>query len=102
MSSEQLCASKRADIIIVGAGCSGTYLAYILSKYYSVILLEFGQQQIDNPLIDDPLNAPNLYDNQTNLLFYPGGREQPTPNRSLINNLVTGAVLGGGSAVNGM
>lgn len=102
MEFEDQCGQTTADVVIVGSGCSGCYLASILSRYYSVILLEFGQEQIGNPLIDDPLNAYELPHQETNFLFFPGGHSKNPPGKDLHMPLVTGGVLGGGSAVNGM
>jgi choline dehydrogenase-like flavoprotein len=90
------------DFIVCGAGCAGTTIATKLSKYYNVLLLEFGKNEQNNVLITDPLASGTLVNGHTNEFFYPGGHESPLPNRLVRNPLITGALLGGGGSVNGM
>lgn len=93
----------RADIIIVGAGTAGAVLANRLSKKYSVIVLEEGLNQINNPLLADPLKAGSLVLDYTNNFFCPLGHAitNPVPDNKRFP-MVAGETFGGGSAVNGM
>lgn len=100
--TEKCCKKREADFIICGSGPAGSALAYKLSKYYNVILLEFGKNEKHNPLINDPLKAGELVRDYTNDFFYPGGHEGSLINRNTRNPLVSGALLGGGGSVNGM
>lgn len=94
--------SENYDYVICGSGPAGSVLANKLSKFSKVLLLEFGNNDAENILIEDPLNAGILVNNYTNDFFYPGGHEGVLPNRNIRNPLVSGATLGGGSSVNGM
>lgn len=90
-----------ADFVIVGAGTAGAAAAKLLSKCFSVIVLEKGVNEDDNPLISDPLAAGILARGHINDFFAPWGHAVPTNTGRLFPS-VNGLVDGGGSSVNGM
>lgn len=92
-----------ADYVIVGGGTAGAALARRISNKYSVILLESGLDQDDDPLITDPTASGALTLAYTNKFFWGNGHTpiEPIPNQKRWA-AVTGDLLGGGSAVNGM
>jgi choline dehydrogenase-like flavoprotein len=49
--------SLSCDILIIGAGPPGCLLARKLSKHFKVILLEQGENQNNNPIVEDPSNV---------------------------------------------
>lgn len=92
---------KRADYVIVGGGSAGAALAQLLSKKYTVILLEAGEIQNQNPLIRDPLNSSTLVSDHFNEFFWQlGNSTSNVPNR--VFPAVAGRLVGGGSAVSAM
>ena len=99
-----------ADYVIVGAGNAGAALAARLSSEgFSVIVLEGGINQDNNPLIFDPLAASSLVLNYTNEFFWMLGHAEvvppllsPPPQNDRRWPAVTGALFGGTSSVNGM
>lgn len=92
-----------AEYIIVGGGTTGCVLARRLSEHHSVILLEAGLIQDNDPLISDPLNNGNLVLGYTNEFFMPLGHSlygRAFDNRRFAG--IAGELLGGGSSVNAM
>lgn len=92
-----------ADYVIVGGGTAGCVLARRLSEKHTVILLEDGLNEDNNPLISDPLASGGLVLDYTNEFFEPLGHAQvgAFPDNKRFP-LVAGELLGGGSAVNGL
>lgn len=92
-----------AEYVIVGGGTAGCVLARRLSEKHSVILLEAGLIQDNDPLISDPLENGNLVLAYTNKFFMPLGHSlfgRAFDNRRFAG--ISGELLGGGSSVNGM
>jgi choline dehydrogenase len=98
-------ARKQADVIVIGSGAAGAILMSELSRKFSVIGLEAGQNLTTDPAIQAigldafflPATAPQKY-------FWAGFKQTvPMPG---INNRVadwtTGIIAGGGSAINGL
>jgi choline dehydrogenase len=92
-----------ADYIVVGAGAAGATLAKLLSEKHSVILLEAGTDQDNNPLITTPTSSGSLVLTYTNEFFWGLGHAllEGSPNNKRFP-AVLGELLGGGSSVNGM
>lgn len=92
-----------AQIVLIGAGTAGSALGRLLSKYFSVIILEAGLKEDRNRLISDPTVAGQLVLTYTNDFFWPLGharlRSAPDNKRFPI---VAGELWGGSSSVNGM
>lgn len=89
---------KQADIIIIGAGNSGCVLAKKLSQKYSIILLEAGINESEDPEIKDPSSWWTLADEKTNKYFWMLGHSENSKRLPV----VTGECLGGSSTVNGL
>lgn len=92
--------TKTADYVIVGGGLAGCVLASRLQhspQRPSVILLEAGTDQHNNPLVTAPLGAPRLHNTEFEWNY------QTIPQKSLNNRTLYncgGKVLSGSSAVN--
>nr|QBK89992.1 MAG: flavin-containing amine oxidoreductase [Pithovirus LCPAC101] len=93
--------STCADFVIVGAGTAGAAAAKLLSRHYSVILLEKGINSDSDQLISDPLASGVLARAYINKYFAPFGHAQLTDTGRLFP-VVTGLLDGGSSSVNGM
>ncbi len=89
------------DYIIVGSGPAGAIIAKTLSDSFenSVLLLEAGDNDSNNPIIVDPRSQPLQYRPQ---FFWPGQTSQQTNADGKIVLWTTGRTLGGASSVNGM
>ncbi len=89
------------DYIIIGTGPAGAVLAKTLSDNYenSVLVLEAGDNNSDDPRIIDPRSEPLRYLPE---FFWPGRTAEQTNADDKIAPWTTGRLLGGASAVNGM
>jgi len=94
-----------ADAVVIGAGTAGCALAKRLSQAYSVILLEAGYDQTDDPDIAIPSRSGILVADRTNRYFYPLGHALPSEADASSNRrlpAVASETPGGGSSTNGM
>lgn len=98
-----------ADYVIVGGGAAGCLLAKRLTdpavsgreNSFSVILIEAGANNDQNPLIVDSANAPILEEEYHNQFFYD---EESVPQTGFTGepfHLGAGRLLGGGTSING-
>lgn len=101
--SAQVSTGCTVDYIIVGGGTAGCVLASRLQSKGTVLCLEGGLIQDNNPLIAQPTAAGSLVLNYTNDFFWPLGhaRVDVAPDNKRFP-AVAGETLGGGSSVNGM
>ncbi len=101
--SAQVSNACTADYIIVGGGTAGCVLANRLQAKGTVLVLEAGLIQDNNPLISQPTAAGSLVLNYTNDFFWPLGhaRVDTAPDNKRFP-AVAGEILGGGSSVNGL
>lgn len=92
------------DIIIAGGGTAGCVVAGRLSEAdsnLSILVIEQGQNNLDNPTITTPAIYPtHLLPGSKTAIFYRGNREDSINGRQAI--VPAGGVLGGGSSINFM
>jgi choline dehydrogenase len=85
------------DFVIVGAGTAGCVVAKKLSKKYKVLLLEAGQNDSEDPLVEIPSNSSVLIPGHINEYFWALGHQTGTARYPAVE----GECWGGGSSVNG-
>jgi choline dehydrogenase-like flavoprotein len=90
-----------ADYVVIGMGAGGAAVARRLACKYSVIGLEAGTKDDDDPLIYNPNNSTVLSGTYINKFFTPNGHTQTTDGQRFWP-YVGGREFGGGTSVNGM
>jgi choline dehydrogenase len=96
-----MASEERHDYVVVGAGTSGTALAYLLHKHdKDVVVLEAGEDKDDDPNIRDLKSFYGLESHYRNEYFWP---ENGRPNNRLPadgNHYSGGRLWGGSSSIN--
>jgi choline dehydrogenase len=89
------------DYIIVGAGTSGCLLAHILSKKYSVLILEAGEDRSSDEAVSDTHNALKVYGQDYVRYYWQGDSVGQDNLNDKHFHYMGGRLLGGSSSVNG-